>query len=132
MCPYFRVLYLRGSVIKLHNVTCIQDGLSFTSVYNDCIHVLFLIPSPVQFIHSLFVLLCLGVICVVKPYKKYHINFMEVLVTLCLFGATLALLDENDIYAGSKTSAAFISFPFMYAFAFIAYRGVRKLGDMCW
>ena len=80
----------------------------------------------------MFILLCLGVICTVKPYKKYHINVMEVLVTLCLFGATLALLDENDIYVGPNSSVAFIAFPFMYAVVFITYRGVRRFGEMCW
>ncbi len=85
-----------------------------------------------QFIDCIFIMVCLIVICLVQPYKKYHINFMESLIILCLFGATLAILDSEDIYVGPITSASFISFPYLYAVVFIGYRGINKFGSMGW
>ena len=72
------------------------------------------------------------VICVVKPYKKYHINVVEVLIILSLLGATVALLDDQDIYLGQITSACFVSFPFVYGGAFIVYRVSRRLAMYIW
>ncbi len=77
-------------------------------------------------------MVCLIVICLVQPYKKYHINFMESFIILCLFGATLAILDSEDIYVGPFTSVVFISIPFLYAIVFIGYRGIKKFGSMGW
>ena len=88
--------------------------------------------SLLQFVHCLLILLSLGVLCVVKPYKKYHINVMEMLVLLCLFGATVSILDEDDIYIGQKVSAAFISFPFLYGIIFILYRALWNIAVACW
>lgn len=67
------------------------------------------------------VLIVLTVHCIFKPYKKDYINGIEVVVLFCLLGATLAILDENDIYIGKTTSVFFIIIPFVYALIFIIY-----------
>ena len=67
-----------------------------------------------------------------KPYKKYHINVTEMLVLLSLFGATVCLLDENDIYIGPVVSIFFVGFPFLYGVLFIAFRASRKIVTACW
>ncbi len=85
-----------------------------------------------QFVDCVFIMVCLFVICLVQPYKKYHINFMESVIILCLFGATLAILDNEDIYVGPITSACFIALPYLYAIVFILYRGIKNLGSFGW
>ena len=60
-------------------------------------------------------------VCVVKPYKKAHVNVTEALMILALFGATLAILDENDIHVKASASYYFIAFPFLYGLLFICY-----------
>lgn len=89
-------------------------------------------PPPLQFIHCLLILVCLCVLCYVKPYKKYHINVTEMLVLLSLFGATVCILDENDLHIGPIVSTVFIAFPFLYGLVFIAYRATRKIVIACW
>ena len=87
---------------------------------------------PLQFVHCMIILVCLCVLCIVQPYKKFHINFMEGMVILWLLGAALAILDREDIYVGPTVSAWFISLPFVYALLFIAYRGIRRFGAIGW
>lgn len=84
--------------------------------------------SPLfQFIHCLLIVLCLCVLCYVKPYKKYHINVAEMLVLLSLFGATVSILDENDLHIGPIVSTSCIAFPFIYGILFITFRAARKI-----
>lgn len=86
-----------------------------------------------QFIHSLLILLCLSVLCVVKPYRKYHINVTEGLIILSLFFVTLAIYDrDNDLYVGKKTGAVFIAFPFLYGLGYIMYRFLRITYGKMW
>ena len=89
-------------------------------------------PSYLQLTHCLLILCCLCVLCFVKPYKKYHINVMEMLVLLSLFGATVCILDNNDLYIGPIISAGFIAFPFVYGVVFIAFRLTRKMAIAGW
>lgn len=90
-------------------------------------------PSLLQFIHSLLILLCLSVLCIVKPYRKYHINVMEGLIIFSLFSATLSIYDrDNDLYVGSKTSAVFIAFPFLYGGGYIIYRILKITYGKMW
>jgi hypothetical protein len=67
------------------------------------------------------------VLCFVKPYRKYHINVMEMLILFSLFGATVCILDENDLYIGPTISISFIAFPFIYGILFVAFRALRKI-----
>ena len=57
---------------------------------------------------------------------------MEMLVLLWLFGATVSILDENDLYVGQKLSAVFVSLPFVYGVVFILYRVLRSVTITCW
>ena len=83
--------------------------------------------------HCMLVLLCLTVLCVVKPYKKYHINVMEGLIILSLFSTTLAIYDrDNDLYVGSTVATVSIFFPFAYGVVFILYRITRILHRKFW
>ena len=94
----------------------------------------YLPPHPCirQFIHCLLILLCLAVLCIVKPYKKFHINVVEALVIISLLGATVSVLDEQDVYVGQITSSCFIVFPFLYGAVFIIYRISRELSVYIW
>lgn len=80
-----------------------------------------------QFLHCLLVLAVLIVHCVFKPYKKEYINVIEAAILLCLLGATLAILDENDIYIGKQTSIVFIILPFVYGLFYTLYLIAFKL-----
>ena len=71
--------------------------------------------------------LVLTVHCTVKPYKKSYINVTEALVLFCLFGATIAILDENDIYIGRTVSIVFILIPFIYGVLYLLYKLVKKI-----
>ena len=76
-----------------------------------------------QFIHSMLIMLCLTVLCIVKPYKKYHINVMEGLVILALFSTTLSIYDrDNDFHVGPTVAAVGLAFPFLYGGIFIIYK----------
>ena len=84
----------------------------------------------------MLIMLCLTVLCIVKPYKKYHINVMEGLIILSLFSTTLSIYDrDNDLYVGEKVGAVAIAFPFLYGGFFILYRIgkiiVRKFWYSC-
>ncbi|XP_019853039.1 PREDICTED: uncharacterized protein LOC109582640 [Amphimedon queenslandica] len=83
--------------------------------------------SILVLLHCLMVLVVLTVHCVFKPYKKESINFIEVVILFCLLGATLAILDENDIYIGRTTSIFFITIPFIYALVVFIYYIFAKL-----
>lgn len=80
-----------------------------------------------QLLHCLMVLVVLTVHCIFKPYKKESINFIEVVILFCLLGATLAILDENDIYIERGTSIFFITIPFVYALVVFIYYIFAKL-----
>ena len=80
-----------------------------------------------QLLHCLMVLVVLTVHCVFKPYKKESINFIEVAILFCLLGATLAILDEDDIYIGRRTGIFFITIPFVYALVIFIYYIIVKL-----
>ena len=54
------------------------------------------------------------------------------LILLSLFGATVSVLDENDLYIGRIISASFIAFPFLYGVVFMVFRISRKITSMCW
>lgn len=81
----------------------------------------------------MLIMLCLSVLCFVKPYKKYHINVMEGLIILFLFGATLAIYDmENDLYVGMTVASYAILFPFIYGALFILYRILKIIFRKMW
>lgn len=117
---------------------CVVVWGSFTSSLSwQCTMKLFSITSLLtlatwQFIHCLLILLCLAVLCIVKPYKKFHINVVEALVIIALLGATVSVLDEQDVYVGQITSSCFIAFPFLYGAVFIIYRISRELSVYIW
>ena len=73
------------------------------------------------------VFIVLTIHCAVKPYKKDYINATEALVLLCLFGVTIAVLDENDIYVGKSVGIFFIVAPFVYGFAYLSYAIIKGL-----
>ena len=77
-------------------------------------------------------MLCLVIICFVKPYKKLHNNISEALIILCLFGATLAILDDDDVHVGTTAGIVLSVLPFLYGLLFIGYVVVRKLWQHMW
>ena len=87
---------------------------------------------PLQLIHCLLIAICLAIVCFVKPYKKAHNNISEAIILLCLFGATLAVLDDDDVHVGARTGIAFASLPFIYGLLYILYRIGKALGQLLW
>lgn len=85
-----------------------------------------------QLIHSLLILMCLLIVCFIKPYKKAYINISEAIILFCLFGATLAILDDEDVNIGVNTSIVFAVLPYIYALIYIVYRVGRTLGKYAW
>lgn len=83
--------------------------------------------------HCMLIILCLTVLCVVQPYKKYHINVTEGFIILILFSTTLAIYDrDNDLYVGSKVATVSIFLPFIYGVFFVLYRLLRILFRKFW
>jgi hypothetical protein len=81
----------------------------------------------------MLIFLCLAVLCMVKPYRKYHINVMEGLIILSLFSTTLSIYDrDNDLYVGQLTGAVSIVFPYIYGGGFIVYKLLMKAYRMVW
>ena len=80
-----------------------------------------------QVIDAFLVLLVLVIHCAVKPYQKSYINITEALILFCLFGGTIAILDENDIYIGRRVSIFFVLAPFIYGLLFLIYRLLKIL-----
>lgn len=75
-----------------------------------------------QMIHCLLIIISLSIVCFVKPYKKAHNNILEALILLCLLGATLAILDDDDVNVGNITSIVFAILPFLYIIIYTLYR----------
>lgn len=81
----------------------------------------------------MLVLLCLVVLCVVKPYKKYHINVTEGLIILALLFTTLSVYDrDNDLYVREGVASVCISLPFLYGGGFIIYRILKIICRKFW
>ena len=55
------------------------------------------------------------------------VNVIEAAVIFCLFGAALAILDENDIYVQKKTAIAFILLPLLYGLLYVVYLVIRLI-----
>ena len=87
--------------------------------------------SP-QLIHCLLILMCLSIICFVKPYKKAYINISEAAILFCLLGATLAILDDEDVNVGVNTSIVFAILPYIYALVYILYIVGKTSGKYAW
>ena len=77
--------------------------------------------------HVFLVLFVLSVHCVTKPYVRDFINVIEAAVIFCLFGAALAILDENDIYVQKETAIAFILLPLLYGLLYVVYLMIRLI-----
>ena len=121
------MLYHPSLIPKFHSphdinvaIPCSSNSNFITST--ACPMIISVISPSSKFIHCILILLCLTVICAIKPYKKAHVNVMEALMIMALFGATLAILDEQDIYVGPVTSICFIAFPFVFGILFILYK----------
>ena len=81
----------------------------------------------------MLIMLCLTVLCIVKPYKKYHINVTEGLIILSLFSTTLSIYDrDNDLYVGEMVGRVFTAFPFVYGGLFIVYRILKVIWRKLW
>lgn len=80
----------------------------------------------------MLIMVCLSVLCIVKPYKKYHINIMEGLVILSLFATTLSIYDRDDLYVGRTVALVSIAVPFLYGGLFILYRAVKMIFRKFW
>ena len=81
----------------------------------------------------MLIMLCLTVLCIVKPYKKYHINVMEGLVILALFSTTLSIYDrDNDFHVGRMVGAVSLAFPFLYGGLFIIFKIAVVLCRKLW
>ena len=91
-----------------------------------------IIYFPLQLIHCILATLCLGIVCFVKPYKKTHKNISEAIILLCLIGAILPILDDNDMHIGAKAGMAFAILPFIYGVVYILYRFGKTLGNYFW
>ena len=67
-----------------------------------------------------------------KPYKKSHNNVSEAIILLCLFGATLAVLDDDDVHVGARTGVVFAVIPFIYGLSYIFYRVGKAFSQYLW
>ena len=69
---------------------------------------------------ALFEAILLIVHCLVKPYEKKWINFVETLILADLFFATIAILKPNDQYTQDLV-ILFVILPYLYAISMVLY-----------
>jgi hypothetical protein len=81
----------------------------------------------ILFLHCVLVLIVLVVHCITKPYKQEYINVIELAILFCVFGATLAILDDNDIYIQRGTSLFFVIIPFIYGLVYTIFLMCYKI-----
>ncbi len=82
-----------------------------------------------QLIHCILILFCLWVVCFVRPYKKYHINAIEIVMVLSLFYTTLSVYGgDNDLHIGLRAGFVTFAIPYVLGVGFILF----LIGKLLW